>query len=71
MVSRPTSTKIYDKCYKAAEILITITMGTSFATAKCCPQCYERLFGKEELEAALKAREKQESKNLISCHKPY
>jgi len=55
------STKICDK-YRAAAILIPIDMGTSFATAQCCPQCYERIFGKEELEAALRAREDQDSK---------
>jgi hypothetical protein len=37
-------------------------MGTSFATAQCCPQCFERTFGKEEFEEALKAREDQDSK---------
>jgi len=37
-------------------------MGTSFAKAQCCPQCYKRIFGKEELEEALKAREDKESK---------
>jgi len=55
------SVKICDKCYKAAAILIPVEMGMSFATAQCCPQC-ERIFGKEELEKALKAREDQESK---------
>jgi len=37
-------------------------MGTSFAAAKCCPACYERIFDKEQLEDALKAGEDQESK---------
>jgi hypothetical protein len=50
------ATKIYDKCYKAAAILNPVEMGTSFATAQCCPQCYERIVGREELEEALKAR---------------
>jgi hypothetical protein len=56
------STKIRDKCYKAAEILIPIKMGPSFAAAKCCPQCYERISGKEALEEELKDLEDQESK---------
>jgi hypothetical protein len=56
------SPKVCDKCNKAAAILILITLGTSFASAKCCPQCYERIFGKEALEEALKSRESQESK---------
>jgi hypothetical protein len=54
--------KICDKCSKAAAILILVEMGTSFAKAQCCPQCYERIFGKEALEEALKAREDKESK---------
>jgi len=37
-------------------------MGTSFAKAQCCPQCYERIFGKEALEEELKDLEDQESK---------
>jgi hypothetical protein len=37
-------------------------MGLSFATARCCPQGYERIYSKEELEEALKAREDQDSK---------
>jgi len=56
------STKICDKCNKASAVLIPLEMGTSFAKAQCCPQCYERIFGKEELEEALKAREDKESK---------
>jgi len=47
---------------QAAAILIPVDMGASFATAKCCPQCYEPIHGKEELEEALKAREDKESK---------
>jgi hypothetical protein len=54
------SMKICDKCYKAAAILISIEMGRTFATAHCRPRCYERIYGKEELEAALKAAEDQE-----------
>jgi hypothetical protein len=63
------STKICDKCNKAAAVLIPLEVGTSVATAKYCPQCYERIHGKEELEEALKAREDQESKK--PDHKPY
>jgi hypothetical protein len=54
--------QICDKCYKPAETLLRLEMGTSFATARCCPACYKRIFGKEELEEALKARKEQESK---------
>jgi hypothetical protein len=54
--------EICGKCHKAAAILIPIEMGTSFAAAQCCPQCYERIYGKEEFEEALKARENQDSK---------
>ena len=56
------STRVCDKCYKAASILIPIKMGMSFATARCCPQCYERIYGKAAMEDALKAREDQDSK---------
>jgi hypothetical protein len=54
--------QICDKCAKPAETLLRLEMGTSFATARCCPACYERIFCKESLEDALKAREDQESK---------
>jgi hypothetical protein len=53
--------QICDKCYKAAAVLIPIEMGSSFAAAKCCPACYERIMGREEMEEALKKAE-QESK---------
>jgi hypothetical protein len=56
------SQRICDKCYKAAAILIPVEMERSFATAHCGPQSYERIFGKEELEEALKAAEDRESK---------
>jgi hypothetical protein len=42
--------QICDKCYKDAAKLVPISMGMSFAAAKCCPPCYERIYGKEELE---------------------
>jgi hypothetical protein len=54
--------QICDKCNKPAETLLRLQMGPSFASAKCCPACYERIWGKEELEEALRGREGQESK---------
>jgi hypothetical protein len=54
--------QICDKCQNAAAVLIPVEMGRRFEMAHCCPQCYERIYGKEELEEALKAREDQESK---------
>jgi hypothetical protein len=49
--------QICDKCNKPSEKLLRLEMGTSFATARCCPQCYERIFGKEAMEEAMKALE--------------
>jgi hypothetical protein len=42
--------QICDKGYKAAAVLIPIEMGTSFATARCCPACFERIMGREQME---------------------
>jgi hypothetical protein len=60
------SSKVCDKCYKAAAILIPVEMGTSFATAQCCPQCYERIFGKEALEEELKDRQESKKPDHLS-----
>jgi hypothetical protein len=46
------SAKISDKCYKPADVLLRLEMGTTFATAKCCPACYERIMGRESMEEA-------------------
>jgi hypothetical protein len=56
------SPQIFDKCYKAAAILIPVEMGSSFAAAKCCPACYQRIYGNEELEQALKELEDSKKK---------
>ena len=53
--------QICDKCYKPANMLLRLEMGMSFATARCCPACYERIMGREEMEEALKKAE-QDSK---------
>jgi len=54
--------QICEKCYKAVAVLIPLQLGSGGAAAKCFPACYERIFGKEELEDARKVREDQESK---------
>jgi hypothetical protein len=49
--------QICDRCYKPSETLLQIEMGQRFATARCCPACYERIYGREAMEEALKASE--------------